>query len=117
MIRPPRKTKQDLQHPKDQRSKFNGAKRRKEGSFNTRVSSVEGTRAPSNVKEVEIARLTPEGTTEGRRDITGAVQSVPVDYIYRSSFVKNHATSPSPSFDPSALKSHQEKMLTKKRKR
>lgn len=92
----PLKPKQ-LSHPKDQRSRWNGDKWRNElkGSFNTRVSSVSGTRPPSNARSVSMPSISsPEGV-----DITGRSN----DY--------------QPAFRPDleALKAQQMKMLKKKK--
>ena len=92
MKKPSPLSKDKLRHPKDKRSSFNGDKWRnnKKDNYMTRVSSVEGTRRPSNIKEIAIAHLTPEGSVEGRKDRTGAIQPVPSDHIYGPAFLKQH---------------------------
>ena len=50
MLLPKKLSRKDLEHPKNERSKFNGDLLRKEESFNTRVTRVEGTKQPSNLK-------------------------------------------------------------------
>ena len=95
MKKPEPLRKDKLQHPKDRRSKWNGDKWRNEGSFNTRVSSVSGTRPPRNVRSHSVPSVgSPEGV-----DITGR------SYDYQPAFRP----------DLEALKAQQMKMLKKKK--
>ena len=86
MDKPPKLSKEQLQHPKDQRSKFNGDKRReasKQGFMCAgRISVVEGTREPENLKRNVNAHLTPEGRVEGQRDFSGAIKPIPEGHSF-----------------------------------
>ena len=99
-----------LRHPKDKRSKFNGQKWRNEkrDSFNSRVSSVEGTKQPSNARPITKAHLTPDGHVAGSRDVTGKVKPVPDGCVLRPAFVHDRV-------DLQGLKQHQQKMLHSKK--
>ena len=110
--------KDSLRHPKDNRSSFNGDKwkNEKRDNYTSRVSTTEGTRKPSNVKQVEIAHLTEDGQVVGHKDFTGAIQSIPKEHVFRPCFVRDSSTtSPSPSFNQDGLKKHQERMVNKKK--
>ena len=67
---PPKPLSADqLLHPKNQKSNFNGDRLRKEKNFNHRVSTTTGCKPPSNVREVKVATLDdPHG-----RDRTGRI--------------------------------------------
>lgn len=66
MIKPKKITSADLKHPSEKKSKWNGAKIRpveEQGFASARaakgLSVVEGTRKPSNVKEVKQRPMVP----------------------------------------------------------
>ena len=102
-------TKADLKHPKDKRSAFNGQKIRPAESQGfvkaNRVSSVEGTRPPTNIKPVEMASLN-KPPTANTRDRTGA-----------KPYPKGHAFTPAFQPDLKALKANQARMLWDKKKK
>ena len=108
MQKPPRLSKESLQHPKEQRSKFNGDRIRskdKQGMVRAgRVSITEGTREPENLKRGNGAHLTPDGRVEGRRDFSGAIQPVPEGHSYGPCYVRSEV-------DLGPLKDHQKRML------
>ena len=99
-------TKDDLRHPKDKRSSFNGEKRRPDSEQGFakagRVSSVEGTRPSSNIKPVEMASLN-KPPTASTRDRTGA-----------KPYPKKHAFTPAFQPDLKALTENQKRMKWKK---
>ena len=102
-------TKDDLRHPKDQRSSFNGEKRRPDSEQGFakagRVSSVEGTRPPTNIWPVELASL-KKPPTASTRDRTGA-----------KPYPKGHAFTPAFQRDLKPLKANQARMLWDKKKK
>ena len=86
-----------LKHPKEKRSRWNGDKWRNEekNSFISRVSSVEGTKPPTNLKSVSRASLSaPKGV-----DCRGKSNPIKADV----------------SLDLEPLKAHQVRMLKRKK--
>ena len=88
MLKPKKPIKQDLQHPKDLKSSFNGDKIRSKADQGfmraNRVTTTEGTTPPRNVRSVDIASLdsAPGAST---RDITG-IKPIPHGYRFTPAF-------------------------------
>lgn len=84
MKKPNKISKDQLKHPRDKRSAFNGDKIRNEGSFNTRISITEGTRKPQGLREVLAAQLLPDGSVRHGKDIAGGVQPIPQNHTFQT---------------------------------
>ena len=67
--------KDQLKHPADKRSAFNGDPWRgeKKKNFTSTVSTTSGSRPPTNIHEVPIAHINPDGSVSHGKDITGAI--------------------------------------------
>lgn len=90
---------------------------REEGSFNTRVTVTEGTKPQSNSRLVQAKPGGLDNPTSGNihRNTVGNYVHPTYDHKpYTSVHRPDH--SPSEPFDPSALKAHQERMITDKQK-
>lgn len=80
-MKKPKLRAEQLVHPKNQKSKFNGDRLRKEKNFNHRVSTTTGSRPPENIREVNVPTLAnPHG-----RDRTGRIS--PPDRNLNPTFV------------------------------
>ena len=73
------------------------------------MSSVEGTKQPSNARPITKAHLTTDDRVAGSRDVTGKVIPMPDGCVLRPTFVHNR-------IDIYGLKLQQVKMLNREKK-